>query len=58
MATNVSSGSTRDGQARELIAGKLTRKVGVQIAASRGGQCPVISGLPGCRAGSENRERR
>jgi hypothetical protein len=58
MATNVSHESTRDGQAGELIAGKLTRKVGVQTSAFRGGPCPAISGLPGSRAGSEKRERR
>ena len=51
-------GSIRDGQARELIAGKLTHKVGVLTAAARGGQCPAISRLPGSRAGSENRQRR
>jgi hypothetical protein len=56
MATNVSHESTSDGQARELIVGKLTRKLGVQTVASRGGQCPAISGLPGSRAGSEKRE--
>jgi hypothetical protein len=58
MATKVSSGSTRYGQARELIAGKLTSKVGVQTVATRGEQCTAISGLAGSRAGSEKRERR
>jgi hypothetical protein len=56
MATNVSHESTSDGQARGLIVGKLTRKLGVQTVASRGGQCPAISGLTGSRAGSEKRE--